>query len=395
MVLMFAIDNPAMRKPTCYLETLTGHGRAAIAVVRLSGNSCEMLLERCFVPASVLPYRIGQIRYGHWDGPDGESVVVTPVASPIEAESLIEAESTKSMPMAFEIHCHGGNAATAAIAHSLQVAASSLGLSLEPAPLKHGDAAIASRVAANCVTEKTTAYALAQARGAFRDWMDEAHAVASKRGGPLDPTTAVQGFRACDVLRWSKRIGLRLAQPREVCLWGVPNVGKSTLINAILGHERAITMDMPGTTRDVVRGETAIEGWPIVIADTAGIRSTTDAIELEGVRRAAVAADAADLVLWVGGPEGIPDQPRHDRIVKVWNQSDRSSPPTDDWITTVATTGDGLDTLMRSIVAALVGDLPPVPSQPPLALDGSQLKRLEAVIRSNRDRVDTGVEKRS
>lgn len=363
-----------MPKHTCYLETLTGEGRAAIAVVRLSGAGCEVLLERCFRPASALPFRIGQIRYGHWDDPHGESIVVTPLTGPIDAVSNAQG------PMAFEIHCHGGRAATAAIAESLQRAAVENGMALEPFPVQDDDLSIAKRVAARCLTEKTTAYALAQVRGAFRDWIAAFERRSGSDKDPIDTTTGIDGFRPHDVLRWSERIGVRLTEPLEVGLLGVPNVGKSTLINAILGYERAITMDMPGTTRDVVRGETAIDGWPITFADTAGVRMTDDAIEREGVRRAITTAEAADLVLLIGGPEGIPDAPRHDRIVKVWNKSDRAPPPDEGWIATVATTGENLDALMTAIVGSLVSDLAPIESQPPLALDTSQLKRLRDLV---------------
>ena len=72
-------------------------------------------------------------------------------------------------------------------------------------------------------------------------------------------------------------------QPWRVVLAGRPNVGKSSLMNALVGFQRAIVCDLPGTTRDVVTATTAIDGWPIQLADTAGLRETRDEIESAGV----------------------------------------------------------------------------------------------------------------
>jgi tRNA modification GTPase len=84
-----------------------------------------------------------------------------------------------------------------------------------------------------------------------------------------------------------------------VVIAGPPNVGKSSLINALLGYQRAIVFDQPGTTRDVLTATTAIDGWPVELADTAGIREGDDAIETEGVARALAEIRAADLVVEV------------------------------------------------------------------------------------------------
>lgn len=89
------------------------------------------------------------------------------------------------------------------------------------------------------------------------------------------------------------RDGLRVA------IIGPPNVGKSTLLNALAGREAAIVSDMPGTTRDVVEVRLDLEGYVVVLSDTAGLRDSDDAIELEGMRRARDRAGAADLRIWV------------------------------------------------------------------------------------------------
>ena len=93
--------------------------------------------------------------------------------------------------------------------------------------------------------------------------------------------------------------GRALREGVSVLILGRPNVGKSSLLNALLGEARAIVTDIPGTTRDTVEEQLVLGGIPLRLVDTAGVRDTTDPIEQEGVRRARVKAEAADLVLLV------------------------------------------------------------------------------------------------
>ncbi len=95
------------------------------------------------------------------------------------------------------------------------------------------------------------------------------------------------------------RRGQRLRDGLHVVILGVPNVGKSSLLNALAGHDRAIVTAIPGTTRDVLREPIDVDGLPITIVDTAGLRDTIDEVESEGIARAEREAGRADLVLWV------------------------------------------------------------------------------------------------
>jgi tRNA modification GTPase len=95
------------------------------------------------------------------------------------------------------------------------------------------------------------------------------------------------------------RRGERLREGLVVAIAGPPNAGKSTLLNLIARREAAIVSPHAGTTRDVIEVHLDLEGWPVTLLDTAGIRSTEDPVELEGVRRAQARAASADLVLWV------------------------------------------------------------------------------------------------
>jgi tRNA modification GTPase len=85
----------------------------------------------------------------------------------------------------------------------------------------------------------------------------------------------------------------------QVAIIGVPNAGKSTLLNALVGRDVAITSPQAGTTRDIVEAQAVIAGLPVTFSDTAGLRESSDAIEAEGVRRARARAEDAHLVVYV------------------------------------------------------------------------------------------------
>ncbi len=95
------------------------------------------------------------------------------------------------------------------------------------------------------------------------------------------------------------RRGERLREGLVVAIAGPPNAGKSTLLNRIARREAAIVSPYAGTTRDVIETHLDLDGWPVTLLDTAGIRDSQDPVEIEGVRRARERAAAADLVLWV------------------------------------------------------------------------------------------------
>jgi tRNA modification GTPase len=95
------------------------------------------------------------------------------------------------------------------------------------------------------------------------------------------------------------RQGRLLRDGIVLAITGRPNAGKSSLLNALSGQESAIVTDIPGTTRDVLREQIDLDGIPVHVADTAGIRETSDVIEAEGVRRARQALESADIVLVV------------------------------------------------------------------------------------------------
>jgi tRNA modification GTPase len=163
-------------------------------------------------------------------------------------------------------------------------------------------------------------------------------------------------------------LGLHLVNPWSVVLAGRPNVGKSSLINALLGYERAIVFDTPGTTRDIVTATTACAGWPVTLSDTAGWREEAGELESQGIAAAKAAAGRADLVLivvdrsqpWTAAEERLLEACPH--ALLVWNKSDL--PPqaaTSDraGVHVSAKTGAGISELLASIALRLVPSAPP------------------------------------
>ncbi|MDX1572061.1 MAG: tRNA uridine-5-carboxymethylaminomethyl(34) synthesis GTPase MnmE, partial [Xanthomonadales bacterium] len=100
-----------------------------------------------------------------------------------------------------------------------------------------------------------------------------------------------------EVLLGQAREGRLLRDGLQIALIGRPNAGKSSLLNALSGRDAAIVTDIPGTTRDVLREQIQLDGIPLHLIDTAGLRETVDAVEVEGVRRAQAELDRADHVL--------------------------------------------------------------------------------------------------
>lgn len=102
-------------------------------------------------------------------------------------------------------------------------------------------------------------------------------------------------------------VGQRMRDGFSAVILGRPNAGKSTLTNLLTGKETAIVSPIPGTTRDVVESHLNIGGFPLILADTAGLRQTEDIIEKEGVARASIKAEAADMLIAVVNAEEWPN----------------------------------------------------------------------------------------
>lgn len=137
----------------------------------------------------------------------------------------------------------------------------------------------------------------------------------------------------------------RLRDGVRVVIAGPPNAGKSSLLNAIVQREAAITSDVPGTTRDVIEAPVLIHGTPFLFADTAGIRESGDRIEAIGVERAQAALNRADIVLWLGDPDHAPPG-----AITVQTKIDRKMPRVGADAEVSAKTGFGVAQLLALLV---------------------------------------------
>ena len=113
----------------------------------------------------------------------------------------------------------------------------------------------------------------------------------------LDKLTKLQ--RQLKELLSEAKQGLRMAEGIDVVIAGKPNAGKSSLMNALSGRDDAIVTDIPGTTRDLLKQQLILDGVPVHLTDTAGLRDSDDVVEREGIRRAQQALQAADVVLYL------------------------------------------------------------------------------------------------
>jgi tRNA modification GTPase len=153
------------------------------------------------------------------------------------------------------------------------------------------------------------------------------------------------------------RQGALLRGGVHVVLAGPPNVGKSSLLNRLAGEDRAIVTPFPGTTRDVLREPVQIEGVALLLADTAGLRNTTDEIERLGMQRTQAELDRADVVLAVheaGGADFASQLPAGAARIDVYNKIDLRPgfAPPPGAIGVSAKTGEGLEPLRHAIVRA-------------------------------------------
>ncbi len=291
----------------------TAPGRGAVAVVRLSGPASAQALERLSGPLPA-PRRATLRRL--WD-PDGGGALDDALVLWMPGPGSYTGEDSA------ELQVHGGLAVVEAVTGAL----ASLGLRLaEPGEFtrrafENGKLDLTQAEAvADLVDAETTAQreqALRQLGGAlsgryaaWRGQLVEAlaylEAAVDFPDEDLPATLAAQVGPRLAVLAASLEAALadgargeRIRDGFRIALVGAPNAGKSSLLNRLAGRDMAIVTPTPGTTRDVIEASLTLEGFRVVIADTAGLRDSEDDIEVEGVRRARAWAAGADLRLWV------------------------------------------------------------------------------------------------
>jgi tRNA modification GTPase len=145
----------------------------------------------------------------------------------------------------------------------------------------------------------------------------------------------------------------RLREGFTVVIAGPPNVGKSTLMNALSGRDVAITSPIPGTTRDLIEVNLDLRGYPVTLVDTAGIRDSSDPVEQEGVARGRRRAGSADLTLWLddgaGGQPANVGCPTFTVRTKIDLEKAIATPPTAAKFAISAKTGAGVDRLLDAL----------------------------------------------
>ena len=227
------------------------------------------------------------------------------------------------------------------------------GRALGPNPLR----CEAACALAQARTTRTAALLLDQHHGALGQAL--ASVLAALESG--DVQAAIQGLQA---IGRHRRLGLHLTQPWRVVVAGAPNVGKSSLVNALAGYQRSVVSPAPGTTRDLVTTVIALDGWPIELIDTAGLRQGLDSIEREGIEQARRSIVGADLCLWIldaSQPAVWPAAEQAGMQIVV-NKIDL--PPAWDWrqvpdgLFVSAKVGTGLEALGQAIAHGLVAEVP-------------------------------------
>lgn len=152
--------------------------------------------------------------------------------------------------------------------------------------------------------------------------------------------------------------GKKLKSGVSVAICGKPNVGKSSLLNALLGYDKAIVSSQAGTTRDIVEGETELFGVKYILTDTAGIRERAGEVESIGIERAKNAALSADVVLSVTDGSGEAEIPQNfsGNKITVFNKCDKVKPFGVYDVAVSAKTGEGLEKLKEKIAEAGAGE---------------------------------------
>ncbi len=161
------------------------------------------------------------------------------------------------------------------------------------------------------------------------------------------------------------RTGRLYQEGVRVALCGKTNAGKSSLFNYLLREERSIVSELHGTTRDYIESLVTIEGLPVLLYDTAGLRSAKNPVEVEGIRRSELIIESADLLLYiVDGVEGLSPEDREfliahadGRTIALWNKIDAGAGvPPPGFLPVSAATGEGLPEIVREIRRRAIGE---------------------------------------
>ena len=333
------------------IATAVAPGEGSVAIVRLSGPSAEPIARRLFRAPGQQVWESHRVLYGH---------VVDPASGERLDEALLllmRAPRSFTREDVVEFHCHGGLIAVQRVLEQVLVAGARRALPGEFSQRAFLNGRL-DLTRAEAVSELITARSrraaqlamagldgglarrMGQLRGRLLDQLAELEARVDFEEDlpPLDGEAVAaelalvrQELRA---LVAEADQGRLLREGLKVAIIGRPNVGKSSLLNALSGSERAIVTDQPGTTRDLVESELVLRGVPLTLLDTAGIRATEDPVERLGIERSRQALAAADVVLllfdlaegWGEGDQVLRRQvPAQVPLLVVGNKADQAA----------------------------------------------------------------------
>ena len=306
----------------------TPRGEGGIGIVRLSGDSAFEIVEKIFRPKSgkkISELRNFSINYGHIY--DRENLVDEVMVS------VMKGPNTYTKEDIVEINCHGGLVVTEKILETVLKYGARLS---EPGEFTrraflNGRIDLTQAEAIidiiHSKTEKSVSLSLNQLRGDLKEQIEHlkklvldvaAHinvVLDYPEEGIDDPLPANLVGNLQEVIETTDKLirsydkGKMIKEGIKTAIVGKPNVGKSSLLNSVLKEDRAIVTHVPGTTRDVIEEVVNLKGIPLILVDTAGIRTTNDIVENIGVEKSKKMIEKADLILFVvdGGRELEPE----------------------------------------------------------------------------------------
>jgi tRNA modification GTPase len=254
------------------VSLLTPSGRGAVATIYYRGNFNK--IDQMFTAAngkSLPEQHINQVLFGHW----GTEDVVVCLTSPNE----------------LEIHCHAGVSAVTRILNELE------GMGCKKLPWEELRKQTLTPFESELEIAISKAYTLKTAALLQRQQKLFPETIQNIIGFIHQKKTSEISsiLEELEAITSQDKLGQHLVNPWRIVLAGRPNVGKSSLMNALMGYERSIVFDQPGTTRDVVHATTAFDGWTVELSDTAGIREKiASEIEQMGISLAEEKLKTAD-----------------------------------------------------------------------------------------------------
>ena len=359
------------------VATAVAPGQGGIAVIRLSGPDAQRAVRAITSFPGAQPWESHRVLYGHVMAADCLERLDEVLVLLMQAPRSFTAEDV------VEIHCHGGVMAVQrvlsrvleqpGVRRALPGEFSQRAVLNGRLDLTRAEA-IGDLVAAR--SQRAAQLAMAGVDGGIqrrieglRECLLDQLSELEARVDFEDDLPALDGQALLMVLQSVRDELLQLIADGErsaalhqglrVALVGRPNVGKSSLLNRLSRRERAIVTDLPGTTRDLLESEIVLEGVPITLLDTAGIRSTTDAVEQLGIARSHDALASADLVVllfdltdgWTEDDQALRQQiPAEVPYLLVGNKADLSDAEAAADVHLSAVTGAGVAELVQALL---------------------------------------------